>query len=83
MVHLRTHVVISNTQLHRRFQWGGSPLPLLSELGVGCTPPLDFYITLKAFELEQVIYDHRQGLSYILPSHNLPVQFCLDNILPW
>ena len=44
---------------HMRFQ-GGSPPPL-EKLGVR-VPPLDFFkvITLKAFDLEQVIYDHRQ-----------------------
>ena len=46
---------------HMRFQ-GGSPFPPpLEKLGVRVTH-LDFFkvITLKAFDLEQVIYAHRQ-----------------------
>ena len=58
---VKTHIVICNTQLHRRFQEGAVHYAPLSKMGGGYTP-LDFYnvITLMAFDLEQVIYDHRQ-----------------------
>ena len=58
---------------------GGQSIPLLSEIRGVPRPPWNFYkvITLKAFDLEQVICDHRQ-VGHAGKNGDAPKEACLE-----